>query len=74
MSEVLLMAECIRSLPAQCGPPLSLYFLYFLSHSLSHVKHCAHSASAGRSPLPSAYDLTGAVCLTLFQTNIIAPC
>lgn len=40
-----------------------------------HVEHSAHSASAGISPLPSAYDLTGPVCLTpLSKTNLIIPC
>lgn len=66
MSEAVLIAEYIRSLPAQSGP-LSLSL--FLTCSLSHVEHCAHSASAGISPLRSAYDLTGAVCLTLFANQ-----
>lgn len=66
MSEAVLIAEYIRTLPAQSGP-LSLSL--FLTCSLSHVEHYAHSASAGISPLPSAYDLTGAVCLTLLPNQ-----
>lgn len=66
MSEVLLMAECNRSLAAQSGPPYIYHFSLSLTQSCAHS---AHSASAGISPLPSAYDLTGTVCLTLFSNQ-----